>query len=179
MASVSKSFQERALFTRSQLRAELTTLMAGCAAEELMLGEPSSGAEDDLIRATELAQIIVGRYGMSERLGRVHLVRTESGEFLGGPSTPSELTAGPVLMDLHQEVRRLMDESEAAALDLLQRHRSVLLALSDRLEEQETLEGAELETMLEPVRPEMNLVTASVEPVTANGGHPHSWPKEG
>jgi hypothetical protein len=72
-----------------------------------------------------------------------------------------------------------MDESEAAALDLLQRHRSVLLELSDRLEEQETLEGTELETMLEAVRPEMNLVSASasVEPVSANGTSA-SWPKE-
>jgi cell division protease FtsH len=166
-----KGLQERALFTRSQLRAELTTLMAGCAAEELMLGEPSSGAEDDLIRATELAQVIAGRYGMSERLGRVHLVRTEGGEFLGGPSTPGELTAGPVLMELHQEVRRLMDESEATALDLLQKHRAVLVELTDRLEEQEMLEGTELETALEPVRPEMNLVTASVEPVPTNGRH--------
>jgi hypothetical protein len=64
-----------------------------------------------------------------------------------------------------------MDESEATALDLLQKHRAVLVELTDRLEEQEMLEGTELETALEPVRPEMNLVTASVEPVPTNGRH--------
>jgi cell division protease FtsH len=171
MATASKSLAERALLTRSELRGELVICMAGAAAEELMLGEPSTGSESDIERATELAEVIAGRYGMSERLGKVRLVRTEGSEFLGGGTVPAELTAGPVLMELHSEVRRLIDDAERSATELLARHRGVLVDIAERLEDAESLEGTELESLLDPVRPEMNLVSLAVEPapVSTNG----------
>ena len=172
-AVADKSLAERAVLTRSELRTELVTCMAGAAAEELILGEPSTGSESDVDRATELAEIIVGRFGMSERLGKVRLVRTEGSEFLGGGTVPSELTAGPVLMELHQEVRRLIDDAERSATDILLRHRGVLIDLAERLEEEESLEGARLEALLDPVRPKMNLVPVEMElqPARTNGHH--------
>jgi cell division protease FtsH len=169
-ATTSKSWAERVLFTRSELRAELVVVMAGVASEELMLNEPSTGGEDDLERATELAQVMVGRYGMSEKLGKVTLVKNEGSEYLGGESVPTALTTGPVLMEVHEEVRRLVDDAEATALDLLNRHRKVLLEIAEKLDLSETLEGSELESLLDPVRPEMNLVAAqAAEPRPANG----------
>ena len=169
MATASKSWQERALLTTSELRTELAICMGGAAAEQLALGELSTGADNDIDRATDIAQVMVGQYGMSERLGKVRMVRTEGGSFLGGASVPTELTAGPVLMELHQEVRRLIDDAEAAAQDVLMRHRLVLDELTERLEENETLDGTELESILEPVRPEMNLMPGAPLPMPANG----------
>jgi cell division protease FtsH len=168
-ATASKAWQERTVLTRSELRAEMVTLLAGTAAEVLLLDEPSTGAEDDLDRATGLAEMMAGRYGMSERLGRVRRVRIEGNEFLGGSAVPSELASGPALGDLDREVRHLLDEAEAAATELLHTHRSLLMQVAERLEERETLETAELERLLEPVRPEMNLVTGTALPVEPNG----------
>jgi cell division protease FtsH len=156
-AVLSKSWQERVLLTRTELLSELTTLMAGAAAEELIFDEPSTGADGDLERATTFAELIVGRYGMSPNLGKLVFVEPEGGEFLGGESVPRGLTTGPVLTELHQEVRRVIDESEAKAQSLLQRHRALLDEVATQLEVRETLDGAELESMLEPLRPEVNL----------------------
>ncbi len=174
-ATAGKGWQERVLLTRSELRGELIVLMGGVAAEQLIFKEPSTGAEDDIERATELAQVMVGRYGMSEQLGPVTLVQREGAAFLGGDMVPSPLTAGPVLMEVHQEVRRLVDEAETQAIEILVRHRAVLVDVAGRLEREESLEGSELESLLEPLRPEMNLVSSGLTAVVAssqgNGKH--------
>jgi cell division protease FtsH len=166
----SKRWQERAVLTRSELRTELLISMAGAAAEDLILGEPSTGAADDVDRATELAELMVGRFGMSERLGKVRMVRSEGSEFLGSQTVPADLTAGPVLMELHQEVRRLIDDAEMGAREVLTRHRKLLVTLAEQLEEAETLESAEIAALLDSVRPEMNVILDdSSQPVSPNG----------
>src|SRR5206468_2805457 len=83
--------------------------------------------------ATELAQLMAGEYGMSERLGKVSLVRSSGSEFLGGVTTPTEMTTGVVLAELHAEVRRLVEEAENQAVDILTRHRSLLVELAPPL----------------------------------------------
>jgi len=168
-ATASKSWQERLLLSRAELRNELVVVMSGVASEELILGDTSTGALDDLDRATALAEVMVGAYGMSDRLGKVRLIRSDGSQFLGGDSVPTELTAGPVLMEMHQEVRALIDEAEAVATDILSRHRTLLEQMAERLQAEETMEGRELETMLEPVRPEMNMVAGTPELPHSNG----------
>ena len=168
-AAASRSLAERELLTRSELQAELLCSMAGVAAEELALGEPSTGGEADLERANALAHLIAGRYGMSQRLGKVQFLRREGGDYLGGTMVPTDVATGPVLMEMHQEVRRLLDEAEAGAGEILGRHRKTLTEISKQLVEVESLDGPELEEMLEPVRPEINLAVADLAFEDADG----------
>jgi len=112
------------LHTPSDLVAQLVVSFGGLAAEEVVLGESSTGAEQDIEHATHLARQLVGRYGMSERLGRVRLLASEADEFLG-------ITAGLAAMSEHTheefdaEVRRLLDNAEESARTTVAEHRVV------------------------------------------------------
>src|SRR5204863_80418 len=102
------------LHTAQDLFGQLVIAFGGLAAEEEVLGESSTGAEQDLEHATELARELVGRYGMSERLGRVRLLARDPDEFLGaaaGLNAMSEKTH----QTFDEEVRRLLDEAEKRA----------------------------------------------------------------
>jgi cell division protease FtsH len=138
------------LFTREDLFNQLTVAFGGVAAEELSLGEASTGAEQDFEHATWLAREIAGRYGMSDRIGRVRLLARDADEFLGATLGLNQMSE-----ELHREfdaeVRRLLDEAEAAARRLVDDHRDVLEAMAGILLERETLEGAPLADALEPV----------------------------
>ncbi|HVM35235.1 MAG TPA: ATP-dependent zinc metalloprotease FtsH [Actinomycetota bacterium] len=144
--------EERVLLTRNQLYEKIVTAMAGLAAEELVLGEPSTGAEEDLERATELAKDMIGRFGMSPRLGRVRLLSSDIEQFLGGDSGLNDLSA-ETHAEFDAEVRRLLEQGEEEALRVLTDHRSELDDLAARLLEQETLEGAPLYAILTQVSP--------------------------
>jgi cell division protease FtsH len=138
------------LFTRDDLFDQLAVSFGGVAAEELRLGQSSTGAEQDFEHATFLAREIAGRYGMSERLGRVRLLAHDADEFLGataGLQAMSERTHEA----FDDEVRRLLEDAEATARDIVDGNRSVLDDLVGTLLERETLEGPPLHTLLEPV----------------------------
>lgn len=140
------------LFTKSQLIANLVITMGGLAAEIMVFGEPSTGAEADLAGATDLAQDMVGRFGMGSR--RRRLLTKEGNAFLG-----DELLVGQISSQTHQEMEKeidmLISEAEEEASRLLAEHRGILDMLADRLEMDETLEGADLEAILAQVRPEV------------------------
>jgi cell division protease FtsH len=139
------------LHTPSDLVAQLVVSFGGLAAEEVVLGESSTGAEQDIEHATHLARQLVGRYGMSERLGRVRLLASEADEYLG-------ITAGLAAMSEHTheefdaEVRRLLDDAEEHARATVKKHRKVLDRLVERLLERETLEGEALSEALAPAQ---------------------------
>jgi cell division protease FtsH len=139
------------LHTPSDLAAQLVVSFGGLAAEEVVLGESSTGAEQDIEHATHLARQLVGRYGMSERLGRVRLLASEADEYLG-------ITAGLAAMSEHTheefdaEVRRLLDDAEDQARATVEKHRQVLDGLVGRLLERETLEGEALSDALAPAQ---------------------------
>jgi cell division protease FtsH len=151
MASIQRE-SDAALFTRSQLIAQLVTAMAGIACEQLVFGEPSTGAEQDLEQATDLARDMIGRFGMGKR--RRRLLAKESESFLG-----DELLLGQISGETHtqmeSEIDHLLEEAEQEATRLLQQHHEVLDTLATRLELEETLEGPDLEAVLSLVRPEV------------------------
>jgi len=151
-ATLGRSWAERTLITRRELVEELVTVMAGTAAEEMVFGEASTGADADLERATQVASLMVGRYGMGKTLGRAHLLRVDGAEFLGGELQPTELVSPEVLDRLHAEVNELLDSADAHARTLLDRHRAVLDELVTQLLDKETLEGSDLEPILAPFR---------------------------
>ena len=144
---------DRVLLTVSQMRSQLTVAMAGIAAETLWFGESSTTSEDDIDKATEIARQMVGRYGMSKPLGAVRLLSKFEG-YLGSEGAGLEITSGETLQEFDREVRRLIAAAQDEATEILQRFKGPAEKLAASLEQEETLEGSQLEPVLAPVRAE-------------------------
>jgi cell division protease FtsH len=153
LASIKRE-SDAVLLTQSQLFAELTTAMGGLAAEVLVFGEPSTGAEQDLSHATDVARDMIGRFGMGSR--RARLLSKEGNSFLGDEVSLAQIP-GQTHQEFQNEVDRLLEEAEREATKMLTDHRQSLDSLAARLEAEETLEGPDLEDMLASVRPEVTL----------------------
>jgi cell division protease FtsH len=138
------------LFLRDELYARLVIAMGGIAAEEMIFGQPSTGAEEDLSRATEIARDIAGRYGMSPTLGRSRLLASDVDQYLGGDSGLAQLSE-TTRTQFDGEVRRLIDEAEVEARRLLKSNIDYVKALASRLQKDETVEGPALAGMLEGI----------------------------
>ncbi len=141
---------EATLLTKSALHAQLVATLGGIAAEELVLGEGSTGGEQDLEHATDLARDMVTRYGMSEEVGPVRL-QVKAGEgYLGDDSSLVDLSP-ETQRDVEEAVRRLITAAQDEATQVLKAHRGELDSLAVRLDEEETLEGEVLEEALAPL----------------------------
>jgi cell division protease FtsH len=136
--------EDRFLMTVEELENKMCVLLGGRAAEQLIFGEISTGASDDLIRVTDIARSMVTRYGMDEKLGQAAL-ETERGTFLGMPSEGggrrfSEDTA----REIDVAVRERIDRTYEKALGILRDRRAELDRLAKKLLEKETLTAEEL-----------------------------------
>jgi len=151
-----RSDSEDIMLTRSHLHNRLMVHLGGVAAEELVFGEPSTGAEDDLKSASDLARDIVARFGMSEKLGRMRLLAADLDAFLDA-EVPLASVSSATHQDLDVEIRRLLADAERDATGLLLTHRATLDALAARLEAEETIEGTDLETLLSAIQPEVEM----------------------
>jgi cell division protease FtsH len=141
--------EDRYLLTRSELENRIAVLLGGRMAEELVFGEASTGAADDLQKATMIAKRMVKDYGMSDKLGTVALDDSVQPTFLKNmeshsPPTYSEHTA----QQIDQEVRRLIDEQGNRVRELLTRLRPVLLIGAEKLLKAEVMMGEELKALL-------------------------------
>ncbi|HVF75643.1 MAG TPA: hypothetical protein VM938_11395, partial [Acidimicrobiales bacterium] len=141
---------DRVVIGRAALLSELTVGMAGIAAEELVFGEPSTASEGDLERATELARRVVGRYGMTDTVGRIQVLEREEEVFLGRDYLATQHISPSTLEQIDAEVRSLLDAAEAEATQLLRGERRRLDAMAEALREHEVLEGDELAAFLAP-----------------------------
>ena len=142
--------EEVLLKTRNSLYAELVVAMGGLAAEEVVLGEPSTGAEQDIEQATDLARDIVGRFGMSPTLGRARLLASDIDQFLGNDSGFAHLSE-ETHQEFDKEIRRLLHEGEMEAIKILEENRTALDQLARKVKEVETVEGTALYRMLEGI----------------------------
>jgi cell division protease FtsH len=128
---------DRFNYQRDELEAKIEVALGGRAAEELVFGQPSTGAESDLQQLTEIARQMVGRWGMSDRIGPVSVLsRASQGPLLPGVSEASQSSL--VLVD--HEVRRIVEESHTDVLALLRENRWRLDALASALLKSETLD---------------------------------------
>ena len=135
--------EDRSLLARSELEAQLAVLLAGWVAEELVFGDPTTGAENDLQTATTLAARMVAQYGMSARVGPV-AVGPELERFgLGGHGDGQDSVGA--------EIRRLVARAHDDAAALLTEHRRHLDLLATRLFEEETLEKEDIDALLSEV----------------------------
>ena len=133
--------EEKFLSTAQELRTELKTLVGGRAAEQLVFGVQTTGAANDLQRATSLARNMVTQYGMSEELGLMTTASTQ-GAYLDGQAYMdcAQTTAAQV----DQEVKQMLDQALADATRLLSDHRGLLREVSEYLLVKETITGEEL-----------------------------------
>ncbi len=142
---------DRYLMARSKFEDELAGLLGGRAAEELIFNDITTGAANDLERATKLARKMVTEYGMSEKLGPLTFGRKEELVFLGREIGEQRNYSEDVAQAIDEEIRRLIHEAYEKAKGILTQHKDALIQLAKKLIEVETLEGEELEAVLSGV----------------------------
>ncbi len=140
--------EDRYLITKKELEAEITVLLGGRAAEELIFGQATSGAADDLKRATELARKMVCEYGMSEKLRNLSLGENHSEVFLGKDLMQIKNYSEDTAKIIDEEIKNIIDKAYNRALELLKNHEEILKELSKVLIEKETLDGSEIDKYL-------------------------------
>jgi cell division protease FtsH len=137
--------EDRHLGTRTQFQDRLAATLGGHVAEELALGEMTTGPQNDIEQATKIARQMVMQWGMSERLGPRTFGRKEELVFLGREIAEQRNYSEKVAEEIDEEVRRIIDHAYQAAKRILTENRGKLDQLARRLIEVETLEGEELE----------------------------------
>ena len=141
--------EDRYLMQRTDLLNQLAVLLGGRTAEEIALGEISTGAQNDLQRATDIARAMVTEWGMSEALGAINYNGQKRSKFLDIPIGPER---GPYAEDtaklIDVEVKRIMDDAHDTARRIITGRRDQLEAVTRRLLEVEVMEGDELRTIL-------------------------------
>ncbi|MCF6192436.1 MAG: ATP-dependent zinc metalloprotease FtsH [Candidatus Hydrothermae bacterium] len=140
--------EDRHVYQRSYLLANLAVYMGGYTAEKLVFGEPSTGAANDIERATDLARSMVTQWGMSDRIGPVAFGKEEGEVFLGRQLTARRPFSEETARQIDQEVHRLIQEALARAEQILSEHRERLDRLAEALLEKETLTGEEVDQVL-------------------------------
>ena len=139
--------EDRYLMTRSQFRDTLAVLLGGYAAEQVIFNEISTGASDDIKRATELARKMVTQYGMSDKLGPRAYGKQEEAVFLGKEIHEQRNYGEKVADMIDDEVNRIMQEAYATAKDILSRNKDRMTTIASELYRKETLEGKALEDL--------------------------------
>ncbi len=147
--TISLPEEDRTVISRSKFEAQLAFALGGRAAEELVLGEVTTGAANDLEQVTEMARAMVTRYGMSEKLGPMTFGQKEELVFLGKEIGEQRDYSEAVAQEIDAEVRRIVHEAYERAKQVLREHREQLDAVAERLLEVETLDAEEFVAVIE------------------------------
>ena len=140
--------EERFLNSKQDLEGQIATLLGGRSAEEIVFGKITTGAANDLQRATDLAEQMVGTYGMSDILGPLAYDKQGGGRFLGGNNNPRRVVSDATAQAIDKEVRSLVDQGHESALAILRHNRALLETIAQKILEKEVIEGDELIEML-------------------------------
>ncbi len=140
--------EDRYLMTKSELLDRLTVLLGGRIAEEITFGEISTGAHNDLQRATDIATSMVKEYGMSEKLGYVTFEKEKRPLFLQSPFQSSREYSEETAKEIDEEVKRIIDETYARAKGILLQNKAQLKKLTTVLLEKEVVEEEDLKKIL-------------------------------
>ncbi len=151
-STLSLPTEDRFLVRRSELMAQLAMLLGGRAAEELVFVDPTTGAQDDIARATTIARQMVTEFGMSDELGPMRFGEPEGEVFLGRDIAKRRDYSDPVAARIDDEVHALIHQAHQVALGLLVRHRAALDRLVAGLLERETLQAVEVDQILSDVK---------------------------
>ena len=141
---------ERQLNTQTELQNRIACLLGGIAAEEVAFSETSTGAHNDLQRATALARRMVTEFGMSTKLGRMHYSESARSQFLGGGGGPSDTVhAEQTIRDIDLETKRIIDEASKSAYEVLDSRRELLHHLARELMEIEVMDAQHLKRIID------------------------------
>ncbi len=144
--------QDKYSTTRSEILDKLAYMMGGRAAEEMVFHDPTTGASNDIEKATALARAMVTQYGMTERLGAIQLGKDNSEPFLGRDMGHSRNYSESVAAIVDEEVKKLLANAHQEAFDILVENRDVLDALVLALLDRETLDKEEVAEIFKPLR---------------------------
>ena len=148
--------------TKEELISQITGLLGGRASEELFMEQITTGASDDLKRATKIARSMVTKYGMSE-LGLVQLEEEHEGVFLGRDYAKSKDFSDQVALEVDEQVRKILDESYKNAKKILSKHETLVLLIADALMEHETLTKEQIDSLVENGKIDPNLLEEDEE----------------
>ena len=139
--------EDRFLMIEDEIRGRIATLLGGRAAEELIFGKVSTGASDDIQKATDLAERFVTLYGMSDRLGPIAFEKAQQ-QFLEGTINPRRQVSPQIAEEIDREVKSVIDGAHYIALTILRENQALLETIAKVLLEQEILERGELQSQL-------------------------------
>lgn len=154
-------------YTRTFLENRLVVMMGGRVAEELIFNEITTGAGSDIEQATKMARKMVCEWGMSDAVGPMNIGDGGEEVFIGREWAQSRTFSEETARMVDAEIKRIIDDSRTRAVDLLNEHMDVLHRCAEALLERETIDGAELQLLVEgkPLPPqEQNEQTAKPEP---------------
>ncbi|CAB4573031.1 unannotated protein [freshwater metagenome] len=143
--------QEKYSTTRNEMLDKLAYMLGGRAAEEMVFHDPTTGASNDIEKATSLARAMVTQYGMTERLGAIKYGRDGADPFFGREFTQHRDYSEDIAAAIDDEVRKLIETAHHEAYEILSENRVVLDALVVALMEKETLDKAEVAKIFEPL----------------------------
>jgi cell division protease FtsH len=142
--------EDRMNMSEQELRDNLVVLLAGRAAEQIIYDELTVGAENDLERATSMARRMVTHWGMSDRLGPVSYKMTDDDPFLGREMHKSRQFSEHTMEVIDEEVHLILEAAAKSAIELLEKHRDNLQAITDGLVEQEELDRHQIADLIGP-----------------------------
>jgi cell division protease FtsH len=139
--------EDRFLMIEDEIRGRIATLLGGRSAEEIVFGKVSTGAADDIQKATDLAERYITLYGMSDKLGPVAFEKIQQ-QFIEGYGNPRRSISPKVAEEIDREVKQIVDNAHHIALSILQTNRDLLEETAQTLLEKEILEGSQLRDRL-------------------------------
>ena len=148
-ATIQLPERDRYHYSRREARGNLVLLYAGRIAEEMFCGDVTSGASNDIERATDLARRMVCEWGMSEGIGPINYSDGEETIFLGREVTRTQNHSEATAMRIDEDVRKIVDEAYRTAEKLLKKHRAAIERVARALMEKETLTGEEVAALIE------------------------------
>jgi cell division protease FtsH len=158
---------DRYLMTQSELESRIQVLLAGTMAEEMIFGDISTGAQNDLERATEFARSMVMDFGMS-RMGKVNFRESRRSAFLAGGDdlTRERSHSEQTTREIDEEISRILSDSLAKVRGILQDRRKTLVAMAERLIEKEVIDNEELRQIIETNSPSVMIVPGTTDAAT-------------
>ena len=137
--------EDRSYLSRTHLLNSIAGLLGGRAAEQLVLGDISTGASNDISRATQLARKMVGTYGMSDRMGSVAFDAGHDEVFIGRSMAQTRPYSEETAAEMDREIRRILDEAYGRCTEILEKYRPQLTEVAEFLLQHETMTAQEFE----------------------------------
>ncbi|NEP38041.1 MAG: ATP-dependent zinc metalloprotease FtsH [Okeania sp. SIO2G4] len=145
--------EDKFLRDEAELRGQIAILLGGRSAEEIVFGSITTGAANDLQRATDLAEQMVTTYGMSKILGPLAYEKSQQNNFLGqGGMNPRRMVSDETAKAIDDEVKEIVETAHQQALDILNHNRDLLETISQQLLDVEVIEGGKLQELLQQVQ---------------------------